>query len=200
MRANTAFLAVVALVGGALLVTLWGCGYGPISQSYAIQSGAQPVSVAIGEETEVPALMKKLRTETLNLDDKLLSGDKNQITSAAIRVSQFAEQVSKFQPAIKRAPEDAQIFKRLAMEVNDYAIEVAKAADAGQLAYANDIFLQMRQRCSQCHQYFRGVAPTSDNLDIPEVEIPAPIPDPAVDAGNLLPDSGVVEPPAPLLP
>lgn len=198
MKANTAFVGIVVLAGVALLLTLWGCGYGPIEQSRAIQAGALPVSAAIGEATDVPALMQKLRTEYLNLDDKLLSGDKNQITTAALNVSAIGDQVSKFQPAVKQTPESAQIFKRLAIEVKDMAIEIARTAEAGQMDYANHYFLQLRQRCATCHQYYRGVQGTSDDLDIPEIEVPTtppdePAPEDAGDAPAVLPEGGADE-------
>ena len=183
MKANATFLVVVVLTGTALLLGFWGCGTGPIEQSYAIQSGATPVSpAAIAEVTktnELSDLMKQMRTANLNLVDRLTAGSPEQVMRASVDVSVLARQVSGFEPAVATGgEEEVAAFKRLAHQVQDMAVEVAKAADAGDRVdpdgyYVKDKFyVRLLLTCNQCHRLFRGVAPPAEPMPIPELETP----------------------------
>ena len=53
MRTNWGFSAGMVLVAVCALMALAGCGTGPIEQSYAIQSGAEPINAGIGDAKDV---------------------------------------------------------------------------------------------------------------------------------------------------
>ena len=188
MRTNAAFLVVVILTGSSLLLAFWGCGTGPLEQPYAIQSGAEPVSFAIGEQTDLPDLMKRMRFAQLNLSDRLTSGNSEDIVRAAVQVSLVAGEVGKYQPAIALESDDeAASFKRLANEVQDMAVEVAKAADGGRLGAADQFYVRLYLACNECHRLFRGAVGPSEPMEIPELETPKPPEEVPPDAGTLLP-------------
>lgn len=193
MRTNAAFLVGVVLTGAAMLVGFWGCGTGPLEQSYAIQSGAESVNSSIAEETELPSLMKQMRAAHLNLVDRLTAGSPEQIVRAGVQVSILARGVAKYQPAIARdSVEEAATFKRLAHEVQDMAVEVAKAADNGRMPAADQYYVRLYLTCNQCHRLFRGFQAPSAPMEIPELETPKP--------PEEEPESGTTPAPAELLP
>ncbi len=197
MKMNAAVLTVVAISAVAVLVGFWGCGTGPLEQSYAIQSGAETVNPSIGEKTEIPELMKQMRTAHLNLVDRLTAGSPEQTVRAAAQVSIIARDVGKYQPAIGKASADeAAAFKRYSEDVKDFAVEVAKAADGGRLDQADNFYVRLYLTCNQCHRLFRGVQKPSGPIDIPELETPKPAP-PAPEGGGTAPapaPSGGAEP------
>ena len=173
MRTNAAFLVVVIVTGSALLLAFWGCGTGPLEQPYAIQSGAEPVNFGIGEKTDLPDLMKRMRFAQLNLSDRLTSGNSEDIVRAAVQVSLVAGEAGKYQPAIALESDDeAATFKRLAHEVQDMAVEVAKAADGGRLGAADQFYVRLYLACNECHRLFRGAVGSSESMEIPELETP----------------------------
>lgn len=175
MKMNAAVLTVVVLSAAAVLVGFWGCGTGPLEQSYAVQSGAESINSTIGQKTEIPELMKQLRTANLNLVDRMTAGSPDQIVRAAAQVSIFARDVGKYQPAIaKNVADEAATFKRLSEDVKDFAVEVAKAADGGRLEQADQFYVRMFLTCNQCHRLFRGVTKPAGPIDIPELETPKP--------------------------
>jgi len=175
MRTNAAFLVVVILTGSALLLAFWGCGTGPLEQPYAIESGAEPVNFSIGGKTDLPDLMKRMRFAQLNLADRLTAGNSQDIVRAAVQVSLIAGEVGKYQPAIALESDDeAATFKRLASEVQDMAVEVAKAADGGQMGAADQYYVRLYLACNECHRLFRGAVGPSEPMEIPELETPTP--------------------------
>ena len=200
MRAKTTFVVAVVVCGAALVVGFCGCGTGPIEQSYAIQSGAQPVSRAAvvearaAEKTDEPELidlMKELRTANLNLVDRLTAGSPDQVVRAAVQVSLIARQVSTFEPAIAtEGREEAAAFKRLAHQVQDMAVEAAKAVDTGNLSQADQYYVRLHLTCNQCHRLFRGAAAATEPMPIPELETPTP--------PEVPPESGTDAPPGPI--
>ena len=206
MKVKTTFFLAVLVSGSAVLLGLWGCGTGPIEQSYAIQSGAQPVSrTAIiqsqaSERTDEPALvdlMKELRTANLNLTDRLTAGSPDQVVRAAVQVSIISRQVSSFEPAIaSEGQEEAAAFKRLAHQVQDMAVEVAKAMDTGNTAAADQYYVRLQLTCNQCHRLFRGTTVPAEPLPIPELETPKP-PEPAPEPGTETPAPLPIPEPAP---
>jgi cytochrome c556 len=182
MNRNAGVLAVVVLATAAVLVGFWGCGMGPLEQSYAVQSGAESVNSAIGEKTEVPELMKQMRTAHLDLVDRLTAGSPDQIMDAAARVSLIAGNVGKYQPAVgKGAAEEAALFKRFSEDIKDYAVEVAKAAASGRFKEADAYYTRLFTTCNTCHRAFRGIVKTAP-VDIPQLETPKPVPDNATTA------------------
>lgn len=176
MRTSMTFFVAVILMGTALLLGFWGCGYGPLEQSYAIESGAESVNSTLGTaEGEVADLMKQMRTANLNLVDRLTAGTPDQVIRAAVQVSILSRQVGKYQPAIAtEGIEEAAAFKRLSHQIQDMAVEVAKACDAGQLAAADQYYVSLFMTCNQCHRLFRGVTAPAEPMEIPEIETPKP--------------------------
>ncbi len=175
MKMNAAVLTGVVLSAAAVLVGFWGCGTGPLEQSYAIQSGAETVNSNIADKTDIPELMKQMRTANLNLVDRLTAGSSEQVVRAAAQVSIVARDVSKYQPAVAKGDvSEVAAFKRFSEDVKDFAVEVAKAADAGRADQADQFYVRMFLTCNQCHRVFRGVTKPSAPIDIPELETPKP--------------------------
>jgi hypothetical protein len=177
---NAAVLAAVVLSSAVVLIGFWGCGTGPLEQSYAIQSGAVGVNGSIGEKTDIPEIMKALRTANLNLVDRLTAGTPEQVMRAAAQVGVVSRDVGNYQPAIgSGAAEEAAVFKRLSQDVKDYAVEVGKAAANGQLPAADQYYARLFLTCNECHRLFRGQQKPAGNIDIPELEKPKPPAEPA---------------------
>jgi hypothetical protein len=198
MKTNAAMLTVVALSATAALVGFWGCGTGPLEQSYAIQSGAETVNSNIAEKTDIPELMKQMRTANLNLADRLTAGSGEQVVRAAAQLSVIAREVGKYQPAIAKGDAtEAATFKRLSEDVKDYSVEVAKAADAGKGDQADQYYVRMFLTCNQCHRLFRGVTKPSAPIDIPELETPKPEPEKPKEGATPAPTPAPAPAPAP---
>jgi hypothetical protein len=165
---------VVLLVCLAAVAGLTGCGYGPISQSYAIESGAEPVSFAIGEgqDVELKQLVKDMRTAKLNLADQLTNGSPRLVLNSASNVILLAREMADYQPAIALGtPEDAALIKRLPNDVQELALESARAADAGNLGLADRRYAQMYLKYNEWYRKMMGTAMAPvEPLEIPEIE------------------------------
>ena len=198
MKANTAWVALGAVATSVLTLGFWGCGYGPIEQSYSVQSGAESLNYEIGQKTELPNLMKQMRTAHLNLVDRLTSGASEDAVRAAVQVSMVARDVGKYQPAIaKEGREEAATFKRLASDVQDMSVEIAKAIDSGQAAQADQYYARLYLSCNQCHRLYREVKPPSKPLPIPELETPKPPTEKPKEGETPAPGPGTTPTPAP---
>lgn len=176
MRTNIAIIAVAAVLGTAVMVALWGCGISPLEQSYRVQAIDPPVRQAgydIGEKTDIREIMKQLRTAHLNLADRLLYGSPEAIIGAAVQINFYGEELTKLQPAIAlEGMDEAATFKKLAYEVKDMSVEVAKGIDGGKPDAADWAYARMYQSCNRCHRLFRGVVEPTEPTQIPEIETP----------------------------
>jgi len=175
MKMNAAVLALVVVASATVLTGFWGCGTGPLEQMYAIQSGAETVNSRIGQKTEIPTIMKDVRVKHLNLVDRLTAGSPEQVRDAAARLFAAARDIGKYQPGFASSVGDeAAAYKRLAEDVKDYSVEVAKAADANQLEQADAFYTRLYLTCNSCHRLFRGVTKPAASIAIPDLESSKP--------------------------
>ncbi len=191
MKMNAGVLALVVVASATMLVGFWGCGTGPIEQSYAVQSGAESVNSKVGQKTDLAVIMKEIRTVHLFLVDRLTAGSPEQVRDAAARLAVSAGDIGKYQPAFASAVGDeAAAYKRLAEDVKDYSVEVAKSADANQLEQADRNYARLYMTCNSCHRLFRGQTKPAAPIAIPDLEAPKPPP------SGTTPPAGTTTPPA----
>ncbi|HUU44057.1 MAG TPA: hypothetical protein VMX57_09765, partial [Planctomycetota bacterium] len=202
MRTDTTVFVMLLVAGALLSAGPVGCGYGPMSQPYAIESGAEPVSLAVGDDRELTPLIEQMRLAKLNLADQLTLNAPTRAVDAASSIIMLSREMSKFQPAIALSNTgDAARFKRLIHDVEDMAVESAKAADAQQMGLADRYYVRCHMRYNEWLRLFRGVPdkPT-DPMEIPELEERKPEPEPAAEAPAEPAPAPEIPAPAPEIP
>jgi hypothetical protein len=178
MSRNIVIPAIAAAIGMCFLIGFWGCGTSVFEQSYAVQSGATPITkVQFGDKTEMKRVMQQIRTTNLNLVDRLAYGTPEDIVRQAVSLNVAVREVSNYQPAFATATaEEAATFKKLSHDVEDWSIEVAKAVDGGQPEMADQAYVRIYLSCNQCHRFFRVAPKSVPPMEIPQLETPKPAP------------------------
>lgn len=175
------------LLVGLLLVSL-GC---EIWKEYDYYADTEKGGPSTAQSTDLPTIMKQMRTANLYLVDALVYMDQTRIMQYSVTMYNLANGVKLTQPAVALSgPDELAVYKKNADDLAEIIVTVGAAARDKRFDYADANYAHAFLQCNRCHLRFRAQL---------GAELPT-LPEAPMTPGAVAPPETPMVPPAPAVP
>jgi len=150
-----------------------GCGVAEEYNYFSEVTGGGP---STGESTDVPKIMREMRTANLYLVDSLTTMNKDGAQRYSVQMYEMSKALGRTQPAVAlQSPDDVAKYKKIADDLAEIIVQVGVASRDDHQEQADLIYAQAFPLCNRCHLQFRA-ALKAKPIEIPDIEKVNPTP------------------------